>query len=109
MNLSPNTISLYRFIMERFLSQVYLKEVNSRDVEGYLLSIPAKGISLGNRHAHYRVLKTFFRWMESQYKVPSPVSTVKAPKLPKLILPSSAKTRVNWERMRYNCSKWSAS
>jgi hypothetical protein len=48
MNLSPNTITLYRFILERFLSQMYLEEVNSRNVEGYLLSVPGKGISLGN-------------------------------------------------------------
>jgi len=94
MNLSPNTITLYRFILKRFLSQMYLEEVNSRNVEGYLLGVPAKGISLGNRHAHYRVLKTFFRWLESQYNVPSPVNNVKAPKLPKLILPSLTREQV---------------
>ncbi len=59
----------YRFALERFLSQTDLEAITSRDIEGYLLRIPTNDISLGNRHAHYRTLKTFFRWLESKYGI----------------------------------------
>ena len=48
-NASPNTIELYGFVLERFLStDVDPGKAKGRDVERYLLSIPANGISLGN-------------------------------------------------------------
>jgi site-specific recombinase XerD len=88
MNVSSNTIKLYRFILERFLQQVDAEKTNSQHIERYLLNIPANGISLGNRHAHYRTLKTFFFWLEQNYRIPCPMRNVRASKLPKMILPS---------------------
>ena len=76
------------------MSQVEPDRAKSQDIERYLLGIRANGISLGNRHAHYRVVKTFFRWLEAEYGIRSPMRNVKSPKLPKLILPSLTKEQV---------------
>ena len=94
MNVSPNTITLYRFILERFLSQIDPTKATRQQVERYLVGILANGLSLGNRHAHYRVIKTFFRWLESEYGIHSPMRNIKAPRLPKLVLPSLTKEQV---------------
>jgi site-specific recombinase XerD len=91
MNVSSNTLTLYRFILARFLSHTDAGKVTTQDIEQYLVNIPAKGMSLGNRHAHFRTLKTFFRWLESSYGILSPMGNMKAPKLPKMILPSLTK------------------
>jgi len=95
MNASPNTIELYRFVLERFLvTNPDVTKTKGRDIERYLLSIPANGISLGNRHAHFRVIKTFFRWLESEYGIPNPMVRIKGPRLPKLMPPSLTREQV---------------
>ncbi len=94
MNCSPGTLRLYRFVMERFHSKVSLKKAKASVIECYLLGIPSRGVSLGNRHAHYRVLKTFFRWLESEYDIQSAMRNVRPPILPKLILPSLSRDQV---------------
>jgi site-specific recombinase XerD len=94
MNVSPNTLELYRFVLERFLSQLDPKQASSQKIERYLLNISANGTSLGNRHVHYRVIRTFFGWLESEYGIHSPMRNVKAPRLPKLMLPSLTREQV---------------
>ena len=94
MNASPNTLELYRFIIDRFLSQIDPTKATRQVIERYLVSIPANGISLGNRYAHYRTIKTFCRRLESEYGIRSPMLNLKAPKLPKLILPSLTSEQV---------------
>jgi integrase/recombinase XerD len=94
MNVSLHTIELYYFVLERFLSYVGPDKAKGRDIHRYLAKIPANGVSLGNRHAHYRVIKTFFRWLALEYGIKSPMSNVKSPQLPKLILPSLTKEQV---------------
>ena len=93
-NVSPNTMKLYCFILERFLSQVDPLRATRSDIEHYILGIPSNGISVGNRHAHFRVLKTFFRWLEAEYGIRSPMRNINSPRLPKLILPSLTKEQV---------------
>jgi len=93
-NVSPNTVELYGFILGRFLSQVDAKKSGRQDIERYLLSIPAKGISLGNRHAHFRAIKTFFRWLECEHGIRSPMRNLKSPRLPKLLLPALTREQV---------------
>jgi site-specific recombinase XerD len=94
MNVSANTLKLYRYILECFLSQFDAEKTTGQQIERYLAGIPAKGISLGNRHVHYRSLKTFFRWLECNYGIPCPMRNVNAPRLPKLILPSLTREQV---------------
>ena len=87
-NVSENTFRLYRYILGRLISQITIENTNRQNLEQYLLNIPSKGISLGNRHAHFRVIQTFFRWLERNYDVACPMNELQPPKLPKLILPS---------------------
>jgi site-specific recombinase XerD len=94
MNVSPNTLKLYRYILQGFESFIDPVKATRTDIERYLSGIKANGISLGNRHAHYRVLKTFFRWLEGEHGVNSPMQNIKAPRLPKLILPSLTNEQV---------------
>ena len=94
LNVSHNMLKLYRFVLERFSAQVNLSKASSHDIEWYLMNIPAKGISLGNRHAHYRMLKTFYRWLENTHNTRSPMRFIDAPRLPKLILPSLTQEQV---------------
>ncbi len=94
-NASPSTIELYRFVLERFLLvNPDVTKTKGRDIERYLVSIPPNGISLGNRHAHFRVIKTFFRWLEREYGIPNPTAGIEGPRLPKLILPSLTRQQV---------------
>ncbi len=93
-NVSPNTMALYRFVLERFLPHVDPDRAGSGSIERYLLSIPGNGRSFGNRHAHYRVIKTFFCWREREYGLASPMLNVEAPRLAKLILPSLTREQV---------------
>lgn len=57
--------------------------------------------SLGNKHAHYRALRVFFRWLYSPKSgmrlnpLDNPMLYVDAPKLQKLILPSLTREQVN--------------
>ena len=76
------------------MSQVDPLRATRTNMEHYILGISSNGISVGNRHAHYRVVKTFFHWLEVEYGFRSPMRNVKSPKLPKLILPSLTKERV---------------
>jgi site-specific recombinase XerC len=54
------------------------------DIERFLLQFN----NPGNRHAYYRVIKTFYNWREETFGLPGPMEKVKAPRLAKLILPS---------------------
>jgi integrase/recombinase XerC/integrase/recombinase XerD len=81
-------------VIERLLAHINPERARRIDIERYLLSIPANGLSLGNRHAHYRVIKTFFNWLELEHEIKSPVKNITAPKLPKMFLPSLTKEQV---------------
>ncbi len=94
MNVSSNTLKLYRYILECFVNFTDPLRATRTDIERYLSGIKSNGISLGNRHAHYRVLKTFFRWLESERDINSPMDNIQAPRLPKLILPSLTNEQV---------------
>ncbi|MFC1865703.1 tyrosine-type recombinase/integrase [Chloroflexota bacterium] len=94
MNVSHNTIKLYRFILERFISQMTRDRVRGQDINRYLVKIPLNGISSGNRHAHYRVIKTYLNWIELEYSIKSPMSNIKSPQMAKLILPSLTREQV---------------
>jgi len=67
-------------------------------VKAYLDSVSG---SLGNKHAHFRALRVFFRWLYSPKSgmslnpLDNPMLYVDAPKLPRLILPSLTREQVN--------------
>jgi transcriptional regulator with XRE-family HTH domain len=88
---TAQTLEYYRDKLGRFLHEVNADKARRQDIEIFLLQFK----NPGNRHAYYRVIKTFYNWRHETYDLPSPVKYLKAPKLEKLILPSLTKEQVN--------------
>jgi len=93
---SPNTLEFY----ERILSgAAHVAQPSSKPshINNYIKSVPG---SLGNKHAHFRALRAFFRWLYSPKSglglkfQPNPILYVYAPRVPKLILPSLTRKQV---------------
>jgi site-specific recombinase XerD len=54
----------------------------------YLKSIPPNKYGLATRHASFRTIKTFYRWLHSEFGLANPVEGMPAPILGKPVLPS---------------------
>ncbi len=85
---SPRTLQYYRERLSKFIANVDYTCAVRQDIEKYLNSIPANQYGLGNRHASYRAIRVFYRWLSTEYELPNPVTGVDAPILGKPILPS---------------------
>jgi site-specific recombinase XerD len=94
MGVSPKTIEFYLDRLGRFTRHVDYIKVSRRDIERYLNTIPANENGLATRHASFRAIKTFFRWLNSQYQFSNPIDGMSAPILGKPILPSLAQVQV---------------
>ncbi len=90
MGVSSGTLQFYRVKLGRFLCGLNPDTAQRQDVEAFLLKFK----NLGNRHAYYRAIRTFYNWREQSYSLPSPMQYMKAPKLPKLILPTLTRSEV---------------
>jgi site-specific recombinase XerD len=78
------TLEYYRGKLGRFLRSVNADKATRQDIEIFLLQFK----NPGNRHAYYRVIKTFYNWREEIFDKPSPIKKLKAPRLGKPILPT---------------------
>lgn len=90
MGVSPGTLQFYRSKLGRFLSELDPDTAQRQDIESYLIQFK----NPGNRHANFRAARTFYNWREETFGLPSPMKRMKAPKLPKLILPSLSREEV---------------
>ena len=81
---SSGSLQFYQVKLSRFLSQLNADTAKRVDIERFLLQFN----NPGNRHAYYRVIKTFYNWREETFGLSSPMEKIKAPRLAKLILPS---------------------
>jgi integrase/recombinase XerD len=91
MGVAPGTAQFYRIKLGRFFSEVNVDKALREDIEAFLLKFG----NLGNRHAYYRAIRTFYNWREETFDLLSPVKRLKAPKLSKLILPSLTREQVS--------------
>lgn len=91
---SPKTLKYYRERLLKFVSAVDYLHATRQDVQGYLNSIPANKYGLGTRHASFRAIKAFYRWLTSEYNITNPMDGMPAPILGKPILPSLKKEQV---------------
>ena len=87
---SPGTLQFYNVKLGRFLTEVNADAATRQDIESFLLQFT----NPGNRHAYYRVVKTFYNWRERSLDLPSPMKNMTAPRLGKLILPSLTREQV---------------
>ena len=90
MEVSPGTLSFYRVKLGRFLSGLDPDAAQRQDIERFLVQFD----NPGNRHAYYRAIKTFYNWREETFGLPNPTKHMKAPIVPKLILPSLTREQV---------------
>ncbi len=87
---SPGTLQFYKVKLGRFLTEVNADAAKREDIEIFLLQFT----NPGNRHAYYRVIKTFYNWRELSLDLAGPMKNMTAPKLGKLILPRLTREQV---------------
>ncbi|MGI2336494.1 MAG: tyrosine-type recombinase/integrase [Dehalogenimonas sp.] len=69
----------------RFISRhIDLDTANRGDIERFLLQFK----NPGNRHGYFRVIRAYYNWRKETTGIPNPMGSMKAPRLPKLILPA---------------------
>ncbi len=77
----------------RFISRgLDLNTATRQDIERFLIQFK----NPGNRHGYFRIMRAYYNWREKNFSVDNPIKTMKAPRLPKLILPS-----LSMEQVRY--------
>ncbi len=94
MGVSPRTLGFYRERLGKFSAQVDYAKASRHDIERFLNSIPSNRNGLGTRHATFRALKTFYRWLSAQHGLNNPMDGMPAPILGKPILPSLSREQV---------------
>jgi len=87
---SLGTLCFYKSKLSRFLGEVNADKAKRQDIEKFLIQFE----NPGNRHAYYRVIRTFYNWREQNFGLPSPMRHMKAPRLGKLIMPSLSQEQV---------------
>ena len=92
MEATKDTMQYYRVKLGKFLPEVNPDIAQRQDIEAFLLQFK----NPGNRHAYYRAIKTFFNWREETFGFTSPMIHMKAPKIPKVILPVLTKEEVQY-------------
>ena len=94
MGVSPKTLDFYRERLLGFICKVDYLKATRLDVQRYLNSIPANHNGLSTRHATFRAMKTFYRWLNIEYGLCNPMVGMPAPILSKPILPSLEKEQI---------------
>ena len=91
---SPRTLEFYQYGLDRFtLSNDCLKATPYK-IERYLNTIPPNHNGLASRHASFRILRTFYRWLETEHGISNPTENMRGPILGKPILPSLTQEQV---------------
>ena len=87
------SIMHYRTLSYKVKPLDYVK-ASRQAIEKYLNAIPPNQYGLATRHASYRTIKTFYRWLSREYGFSNPVTGISAPILGKPILPSLTRDQV---------------
>jgi integrase/recombinase XerC len=94
MGVSDKTMDFYKDRLYGFVSEIdYVKATRQR-IERYLNTIPPNQYGLATRHASFRAIKTFYRWLNAEYNIRNPIRGMQAPILGKPIMPSLAQEQV---------------
>jgi site-specific recombinase XerD len=87
MGCSLKTIEFYKDRLGQFIKDVDYLKAKASTIDLYLSAIPANNNGLATRHASYRAIKTFYRWLNSKYELRNPIVGISAPILGKPIMP----------------------
>ncbi len=82
-NLSPLTIAWYRTRLERFAEFCPELPQEPRSLEAFLATING---TPETRHAYFRALRAFFRFISDRYGTSNPMNKVAAPRCPKKLM-----------------------
>ena len=96
MGVSPKTMRFYRQRLFPFTNQVNYIEAKRQYIEKFLGMIPPNHNGLATRHASFRAIKTFYRWLSSEHNLPNPLIGTSAPILGKPVLPSLSADQVSY-------------
>jgi site-specific recombinase XerD len=94
MGVSPKTLRYYRERLSKFAYVVDVLHATRQYIQQYLNTIPPNKYGLGNRHASYRAMKAFYKWLSREYRIPDPMEGIPAPILGKPIFPALIKEQV---------------
>ncbi len=94
LGVSPRTLGYYHERLSKFVANVDYVKASRQAIEQYLISIPPNQYGLATRHASYRTIKTFYRWLSREYVFSNPVTGISAPIMGKPIFPSLTREQV---------------
>jgi integrase/recombinase XerC len=94
MGCSIKTILFYQDRLSQFIRKVDHLNAKSATIQKYLNSIPANKNGLATRHASFRAIKTFYRWLNIEYGLNNPMKGMSAPILGKPIMPALDENQV---------------
>ena len=94
MGVSSNTLAYYKDRLSKFVCQVDYLKATRREIEHYLNTIPPNQYGLATRHASFRTIKTFYRWLNTEYGLNNPLNDMPVPILSKPILLSLSQEEV---------------
>jgi site-specific recombinase XerD len=94
MGVSPRTIEFYKDRLYKFAYKVNYLKASPQSIQRYLNSIHANNNGFATRHASFRAIKTFYRWLDAEYGLNNPMANLAAPILSKPILPSLTEEQV---------------
>jgi site-specific recombinase XerD len=83
-NSSEGTLKYYRRTLGDFFNWINPDLATPKNINKFLLQYG----NAGNRHAYFRAIRAFYNWRETSYDLSNPMKKLKAPKVPKLILPT---------------------
>jgi integrase/recombinase XerC len=94
MGVSQRTMGFYEDRLSRFVIEVDYLKASRQQIQRYLNGIPANHCGLSTRHASFRTVKTFYRWLSAEHGIHNPMVGMPAPILSKPILPSLEREQI---------------
>ena len=95
MGVTGKTIEFHKDRLKPFISEVNYLKATAASIQRYLNTIPANQNGLATRHASYRAIKTFYRWLNTEFGFSNPISSISAPILGRPILPTLDESMVH--------------
>lgn len=84
-NLSPKTLQWYSDHLKTFARSYPELPTNPELIEDFLANML---VSPATKHAYFRTLKAFYRFISSRYNLPNPVAQLRPPYCPKKVMPT---------------------
>jgi len=88
MGVTGPTLQFYKERLSKIVATIDYINVTREQILNILNSIPPNKYGLSTRHATYRALKTFYRWLHYEHSISNPMEGLPAPILGKPILPT---------------------